>query len=57
MKNPPVKVQIYALAKSFHCSPLDIQDMTLEDFNDYVSIMNTENVLDKANQLSDRRPG
>lgn len=51
----PLKVLVYALARHFSCSPLEIQGLSYEDFNDYLAIMKYEHDIQQASNLSDRR--
>lgn len=44
-------MQVYVLAKNFQCSPTEIMKLSLNDFNEYFKIMNTENGISKKGNV------
>ena len=39
------------MAKNFQCSPKDILDLNIDDFNEYLAIMNQANGIAEKNHI------
>ena len=44
-------MQAYIMAKNFQCSPTEIMKLNINDFNEYLQIMNIDNGINKKSHV------